>query len=153
MAILLVRHAQAVPEQVGVDDAVRWLTTEGRGQVREVAALLRARKLPLARFVTSPRVRAVQTAELLAHGLDFGGAVEALPSLSYTVPAERAVRELSALESALDAGSVLVAVGHMPTLAEITARLTGGKSDDGLGLSEARLVEGGKLVWSAAPRA
>lgn len=151
MSILLLRHAEATPEGSSGDDAMRWLTAKGREQAREVARAVRERGLSLARFVASPRVRAVQTAELIAQGAGFSGVVEVLPALSFTEPAERAAREIGALAEGLASGAVLVAVGHMPTLAETAARLTGGGHQSGFSLAEALLIEAGKVVWSATP--
>ena len=59
----------AVPERRGVDDQARWLSRRGREQAREVADAVRERVPQLTRFLTSPRVRAVQTAELFAEVL------------------------------------------------------------------------------------
>jgi len=151
MGILLVRHAHAVPEQRGSDDAMRWLTVEGRAQARQVAQAVRDKGIAPVRFVASPRVRAVQTAELFAQGLGFGGAVETLGSLSYTVPAERAARELAAVEGELAEGGIVAAFGHMPTIAEIAATLTGGSYQGSLGLSEALWIDEGRVVWSLGP--
>ena len=149
MGILLVRHAEAVPEQSGLDDAARWLSELGRAQARTVAQAVRAEGLVLARMFASPRVRAMQTAELFAAVLGFQGEVESLPSLSYTAPAELAARELSAY----DHGQPIAAFGHMPTIAEIAARLTGGgHGGAGLGLSEAIWIEDNRVVWSHKPR-
>ena len=146
MGILLIRHAQAVPERSGLDDAARWLSRPGRAQARDVAEQVRDHGLLPIRLLASPRVRAVQTAELFAQVLGFRGMVECLPSLSYTVPAEQAARELSAYDEDV------AAVGHMPTLAEIAARLTGQQHQAGFGLCEAAWIEDGRVVWSVKPR-
>jgi phosphohistidine phosphatase SixA len=152
MRILLVRHAEAVPETAGLDDAARWLSEQGRVQARDVAEQVRERlPEPLRESglycLTSPRVRTVQTAELFAQRLNFLGMVESLPSLSYTVPAERAVRDLTR-----HGGQDLAAFGHMPTVAEIAARLTHQQHVGPLSLCEALWIEDGRVVWSAKPR-
>ncbi len=147
MGILLVRHAEAIPERGGLDDAARWLTELGRAQAREVAEAVRARGFMPARVLTSPRVRAVQTAELFAAGLGFVGAVESLPSLSYTAPAPLAARDLNAY----DDSEVIAAFGHMPTIAEIASELSDGQQHSALSLSEALWIEGGRLAWSIKP--
>ncbi|MDB4972589.1 MAG: phosphohistidine phosphatase, SixA [Myxococcaceae bacterium] len=146
MGILLVRHGEAIPERSGMDDAARWLSKLGRAQVREVAEGVNDKGLLPIRLLTSPRVRAVQTAELFAQVLGFRGMVEALPSLSYTVPAEHAARELSRFDEDV------AAFGHMPTIAELAARLTGGEHQTGFQLSEALWIEDGRVVWSVKPR-
>jgi phosphohistidine phosphatase len=148
MGILLVRHAEAVQERSGLDDTARWLTKAGRAQAREVAELVHDRGVLPTRIVASPRVRAVQTAELFAQVLQLRGVIECLPSLSYTQPAELAARELSAF----DESEHLAAFGHMPTIAEICARLTGGKHDESFATSQAVWIEDGRVQWSVKPR-
>ena len=147
MGILLVRHAEAVQEQAGIDDAARWLSPHGRAQARAAAALVATKGLTLTRFFASPRVRAVQTAELFASALGFAGPIEVLSSLSYTEPAEQAARALSKL------GGVehVAAFGHMPTIATIAARLGQGEHA-GFGLAEALWIDQGRVVWTLAPR-
>jgi phosphohistidine phosphatase len=148
VGILLVRHAEAVEERAGIDDAARWLSKAGRAQARNVAEQVNEQGLLPTRLLASPRVRAVQTAELFAQVLGCRGVVEALPSLSYTVPAERAARDLSSY----DDGEDLAAFGHMPTIAEIASRLTGQQHQGGLALCEALYIEDGRVVWSVKPR-
>jgi len=148
VGILLVRHAEAVQERPGIDDAARWLSKLGRAQARDVAEQVQERGLLPTRLIASPRVRTVQTAELFAQVLGYRGVVEIQASLSYTVPAERAARELSGY----DPGENLAAFGHMPTLAEIAARLTGQQHTGALATSEALWIEDGRVVWSLKPR-
>jgi phosphohistidine phosphatase len=148
VGFLLVRHAEAVQERAGLDDAARWLSKRGRAQARDVAEQVRDHGLLPTRLIASPRVRTVQTAELFAQVLGFRGVVECLGSLSYTVPAERAARDLSSYDDDED----LAAFGHMPTLAEIASRLTGQQRQGPLALCEALWIEDGRVVWSVQPR-
>jgi phosphohistidine phosphatase SixA len=150
MGILLVRHADAVEGGGEVDDAARWLSLAGRKRALASAEALRARYcagkgLRFDRFLASPRVRAVQTAELYARVLGFSGAVESLPALSFSAPAERAVEALRAYKG------TLAAFGHMPTIAEIVQRLAGEARTISLATSEAVLIERGRVVWRLAP--
>ncbi len=144
MGLLLVRHSDAAQAAGQTDDFARSLTKSGRDKARAVALSLKQRGVQFDRFVTSPRVRAVQTAEIFAHVLGFSDAVISLPSLSYTVPAELAVRELSALS-----GHV-AAFGHMPTLGEIAQLLTRSRTVS-FATAEAVWIENGKLVWAIDP--
>jgi phosphohistidine phosphatase len=147
VGILLVRHAEAVEEQPGSDDAGRWLSARGRAQAREVAHALSQKGLALRQFVASPRVRAVQTAELFAQVLGFLGEVEVLPTLSYTEPPERAASALAKLGAARH----VAAFGHMPTIAGIASRLCA-TPHPGLSLAQALWIDEGRVVWSLAPR-
>ncbi|HEY6878033.1 MAG TPA: histidine phosphatase family protein [Polyangiales bacterium] len=148
MPLLLVRHAEAVAERAGLDDSARWLTKAGRAQARDVAERVRDQGLMPTRIVASPRVRTVQTAELFAQVLGFRSTVEIVPSLSYTVPAEQAARDLSAYPE----DELVAAFGHMPTIAEIAARLTAQRHRDGFSPAQAVMIEDGRVVWSASPR-
>lgn len=75
MRVLLIRHSTAVDAYGAPTDETRWLTSEGRARMREVAAVV-AREVVPTRIFTSPLVRAVQTADLLAEGTGYSGAVE-----------------------------------------------------------------------------
>jgi phosphohistidine phosphatase len=146
--LLLVRHAEAISERAGLDDAARWLTKVGRAQARQVALAVRDRGVMPTRILASPRVRTVQTAELFAQGLGFRGVVEVLASLSYTQPAEQAARDLSAYPD----DEILAAFGHMPTIAEVASRLTAQGHQEGFAPSQALWIEGGRVVWSLSAR-
>jgi phosphohistidine phosphatase len=141
MGILLVRHSDAVEGGGNIDDVARWLSGVGRKRAVETAQLVRAKALKLDRFVTSPRVRAVQTAELFAQVLGYRGEISSVPELSFTMPAKDAAQVLSGLKGNS------AAFGHMPTIAEIVGLLSGGKAARGLSTSEAVWIEDGKLVW------
>src|SRR6185369_5592945 len=82
MEILLIRHGQAVEAAVGVGDAGRWLTARGRKATRKLARWLakRGKRRP-ATIWTSPLVRAVQTAEIVAAAAGVTGEVEAVAEL------------------------------------------------------------------------
>jgi len=148
MGILLVRHGEAVQERAGLDDAARWLSKHGRAQARSLGEQLREKQFMPIRVLASPRARALQTAELFVQTLGFRGVVEVQPSLSFTAPAERAARDLSSYAEDED----LAAFGHMPTIAEIAARLTGQQHEGPLALCEALWIQDGRVVWSVQPR-
>jgi phosphohistidine phosphatase len=148
VALLLVRHAEAVGERPGLDDGARWLTRKGRDQAREVARLTREKGTMPQRIVASPRVRTVQTAELFAQELGFRGTVEIVQALSFTHPAEHAARELSAFAD----DEIVAAFGHMPTIAEVASRLTAQQFQEGFSPAQAVMIEDGRVVWSVAPR-
>ncbi|MEM9493488.1 MAG: phosphoglycerate mutase family protein, partial [Myxococcota bacterium] len=66
MKLYLIRHSNAVDAGDGISDGHRFLSAEGRTRCREVGRVLREAGVTLDAVVTSPLVRAVQTAELLA---------------------------------------------------------------------------------------
>ena len=81
MKIYLVRHGEAVSEEKAGSDRDRWLSDRGRESARVLARLLRETNVAPDAIVCSPLPRAVQTAELLAQGLDYLGTVTALRCL------------------------------------------------------------------------
>lgn len=69
-ALHLLRHAHAGdPMKWDAPDAARPLSEKGRRQARRLGALLAAADEAPDVFVTSPKVRAVQTAELVAEAV------------------------------------------------------------------------------------
>src|SRR5689334_12282667 len=67
MEILIIRHGEAVDDAPGLGDAGRWLTGKGRKVTRHVADFLAAKDdLRPVEIWSSPLVRAVQTAEIIA---------------------------------------------------------------------------------------
>jgi phosphohistidine phosphatase len=144
MGLLLVRHADAVEGGGEIDDASRWLSAEGRARARKVAAALAERGLVFTRLVTSPRVRAVQTAEIFAFELDFPGPIEVIPALSFTVPAARAKEALAKL------GGNVAAFGHMPTIGELCA-LYSPQASTSFAASEAVFLEDGQVRFRLEP--
>src|SRR5438093_13741629 len=67
MELFLIRHAEAVAlgERGITDDALRPLTEKGEQQSQRVAEGLRRRDIQLDKLVTSPLVRARQTADII----------------------------------------------------------------------------------------
>ena len=72
MRVYLVQHAEAVPAE---DNPDRPLSDKGRTDVQRVASFL-ARSVRVGRIIHSPKMRARDTAVLLAQVLGPGGVVE-----------------------------------------------------------------------------
>ncbi|WP_257461280.1 SixA phosphatase family protein [Archangium lipolyticum] len=113
MPLLLVRHAVA-EDSHPLGDEARSLTAEGRATFRSHARKL-ARLTPMVGIITSPLVRAVQTAEILAEAFGLSR-VEVHPALR---PRAQAPKRILRLARELGAGWVLV--GHNPSLARAGA--------------------------------
>jgi phosphohistidine phosphatase len=122
MMILLVRHGRAVEEAPGLGDEGRWLTAKGRKRTRKVARWLGARekRTPTAIW-TSPLVRAVQTAEIVAAEIGLEGEVEACEALR----PGRDPGDLVARLHEQPKDGVLALVGHEPSLSLIAGALLG----------------------------
>jgi phosphohistidine phosphatase len=131
MKFYLVRHATA--SDVAASDAERELTREGRDEARIVGKALANLGVKPARILSSPLVRARQTAEIAAKALGFSGEVESLNELANSASTASL---LKALKSHASGGEILL-VGHMPSLAEHLAALVGARSPQSLPLGKA----------------
>ncbi len=122
MRLYLVRHAIAAERNGStLDDASRSLTQEGVEKMQQHVRGLAALGVQLDEVWTSPLIRAVQTAEILATG--FGGRIAVK-----TVAALQPDGDFEALRSLAGDSKVgsLALVGHEPYLGEFTGYLLGG---------------------------
>ena len=125
MDLYLIRHADAQPLGEGGirDDAARPLTPVGHAQCGPLAAALQRCGVRLGVVVSSPLLRARQTAEgLLRHWSEPAPALELCDALA---PGGKR-RKLTRFVQELGHESVAL-VGHMPDLAEYAAWLVGSK--------------------------
>jgi phosphohistidine phosphatase len=141
----LVRHAQAVDETVERHDPHRHLTAHGREQATRLGEQLRRHACTPTHIWTSPLVRAVQTAELVARGLAPGLTIEVFPALGPSAPLKAVI---SALESLPTDACVLVA-GHEPWLSGLGGVLIA-RELIRLERAEAVRISDGKLQWRFA---
>jgi phosphohistidine phosphatase len=146
--VVLVRHGEA-EDGSPIGDRGRGLTVEGRRAFREHARRLPA-KIRLSGVITSPLVRAVQTAEILAEVMGLED-VRVAKELSTDADPE----DLVALAREVGAGYALV--GHNPTIAEALAMLVGHGEPPRFqkGAAVALAPTSGRapwrLLWYAAP--
>ena len=110
--MILVRHAKAAP---GQPDELRPLTPSGREAARLLGLLL-AERNPDA-VVSSPLLRARQTAEELASAANLEAQVNEALAPGATVSSLRA--------AVAGLGETVIAVGHQPDCGEIVLALTG----------------------------
>lgn len=115
--IYLVRHAEA---DEGGYDAYRALTGSGRARMRRTADLFAAEMGPLDLILSSPLVRAVQTAELLASAVGFLEPLEIAPEIA-SPPRMSSLVELIDGTRADIKGVALV--GHEPILGALVGEL------------------------------
>jgi phosphohistidine phosphatase len=116
--VTLIRHAEAGDD--APRDESRALTVRGRADARRLGRALARRGVRFTMIVTSPLVRAVQTAEIVAAETDYRGRMLASELLEPEAPAADAVALLAALA---DEKSVAL-VAHEPILSAIAAALT-----------------------------
>lgn len=143
MDVFVIRHADAIDETLELRDPMRHLSIEGRTQATSLGDRLRWYDCAPTHLWTSPLVRAVQTAELVAIGLQYKLAVEVLPALAPAEP-ERAV---VAAVQALPADACVVLVGHEPNMSGIVALLLGQPDFPALAKAEAVRITDGQLRW------
>ncbi|HET9622644.1 MAG TPA: histidine phosphatase family protein [Kofleriaceae bacterium] len=143
MQVFLIRHADAVAETLALGDPHRHLTPHGRAQARALGDRLRWHDCEPTHIWSSPLVRAIQTAELVASGVHSALPIESLPALA---PEEPAKRVLGAL-AAIDPASIVLLVGHEPGISAVGALLTGDPAFRGLAKAEAARIADGALRW------
>jgi phosphohistidine phosphatase len=116
----LVRHEDAEPGH-DIPDAHRGLTALGRRRMRATAALLAGRESVDVIF-TSPMVRAVQTAEILAAGLGLDEPIYAAQQVAEPQTVDQLLSVLDGLRA--DQRRVAI-VGHEPTMSYVASHLLG----------------------------
>ena len=121
MKLYLVRHAEAIEHTSTVDDAVRHLTAKGRSQFQKTARTMARREIDPDFILTSPLVRAVQTAEILAQVMEFRGELAVAGELAHGF--DRA--GLAAVIDRYRPAKRLVFVGHEPDLGCLAGDLMG----------------------------
>jgi phosphohistidine phosphatase len=112
MRLAIVRHAEAAP---GSPDNLRPLTPRGKQQARELGRRLEVELGPPDAVLSSPLLRARETAEALGLGTP--------------VPDERLAPGATAeqvREAVQGRGETIVVVGHQPDCSRIAAALGGG---------------------------
>ncbi len=120
MKLYLVQHGEAVPAE---DDPDRPLSDNGRTDVRRVASV-RAGSVRVARIIHSPKMRARDTAVLLAQVLGPGGVVE--EATSGLAPNDATDALARAIAGWSDDAMV---VGHLPFMGRLAAYLVAGSED------------------------
>lgn len=117
MEVVIVRHGPAEDRDPSRwrDDTQRPLSAEGRRATRRAAEGLSSLKPTVDRVITSPAVRAFDTAEIFAEVLKVEPALERWEELEPDRPSGPILERLQRLSRR---GGVLL-VGHEPTLGEL----------------------------------
>ena len=156
----ILRHGIATERRANssLDDTKRKLTPEGREKMQEIARGLKRVGMEVDWIVTSPLVRAVETAQIVSASLGLKVPMDFSDELR---PGEPADKLLSFLAKQPERKRVLL-VGHEPDLSMLAARLMGAGRDANLALKkggcclitseEFPLKSPGQLVWWLTPR-
>jgi phosphohistidine phosphatase len=117
MRLYLVQHGDAVLEQL---DPERPLSAAGWREVEAVARLLAGAGTSVAQVFHSGKLRAQQTAELLATALAHDTVPQVMAGLNPNDPVEPAARTIDGWTSDV------MLVGHLPFMGKLVARLVAG---------------------------
>jgi phosphohistidine phosphatase len=155
--LYIIRHAIAAERgDAWPDDARRPLTHEGAARMRQVVKGLVELGVDIDLVLTSPLVRAVETAEIVSRGLKSKPRVVRVPALA---PGGAPVRVAEALASH-STPRALALVGHEPELGELAGWLIGTRTPLAFkkgGVARIDVAEWppagkGQLLWMATPR-
>ena len=126
MILLLMRHGVA-EEASEADDAARALTNKGRRNARAVAIQLARMELVPTLYLSSPRVRAVQTAEEVATTVGAKlSAVECIPELDFGAAWPALQREiLNRVPLRKREEAIVIASSHEPLCGEFLGEALG----------------------------
>jgi phosphohistidine phosphatase len=161
MHLLIIRHAIAEDREEfatsGQDDSQRPLTKEGRKKMRAVAPGLREVAPAVDVLATSPFVRAVETADIVAAAFHR----PATHTIDALTP-DRAPAEFVEWMHTIDGADVVAAVGHEPHLGRLVSWLACARKQPFLELKKggACLLDLGtapapgtaQLVWMLTPK-
>lgn len=117
MELYLFRHGIAEDGKAGSSDSERALTDEGRKKTAEVAKLARKSGATPSLIMTSPYVRARQTARIAADEMDYESQIVTIESL---VPHGSPDKVWADIRDYSDVESVLLA-GHEPLMSRLVA--------------------------------
>ena len=148
MQLLLMRHGPAELGEPGKDE-LRSLTSDGKRQTLRAVRGLMTLLPKVNSIVSSPLIRARETAEIIAS--QYKGKVQIDESLS---PGGEPTVVLPRR-----AGAVMIMVGHEPDLSELVGLLLGGVRKSVLVLKKAGCVlleversDHARLVWALPPK-
>lgn len=154
--LIIVRHAKAEKRSVEIDDIERKLTKVGKSDAKEVAEYVTKAANKVDLLITSPALRAKETAEIFAKSFKSKPKVIE-EELLYAGEVEEIIEKISNITKGYN--NVMI-FGHNPTFDELAKRLTG----DDLHLRKAGVIciEGesfddilsgkGKLKWMVDPK-
>ena len=162
MNLYLMRHAIAVAgDEPGVDtDGERPLSPKGIKRMRKAARGLKRLEIPFDALLTSPLLRARQTADVVAPLIGLEGQIEVISGLTPESLVDNLISDLTGYQNR----EHLLLVGHEPLLSQMMAFLLTGKKNQELGIELKKgglcriEIDGlppdkpGKLHWLLAPK-
>lgn len=128
MKLYVLRHGDAGERDPSnyTSDAARPLTSKGIKRTRQLANALRQMEITFDTILTSPLIRAHQTAEIVARSL---GLEKQLRQVSQLAPNQSLADAVTAIQNAAAKAEAVLIVGHEPSLSRlISLLLTGGSN-------------------------
>jgi len=161
MKLYILRHGDAVPHDDPrfENDADRPLTIKGVRRTKLLAHTLRQWEITFDVILSSPLVRARETAEIVARGLRLRGRLELTDHLAPSGDVEKLVNQLNSRRPAAESALL---VGHEPYLSNLISLLCSGGPNLSLTfkkgglcrmeLDQLRSARCAHLEWLLAPR-
>lgn len=152
MKLYLVRHAEAEDASDTISDENRRLTDAGSSRMQAAAQVMQRMGLKPQRIYSSPRTRAVQTAEIISAALSVASEVHEAVDFTFDVQA------IEKLGSDLDDGAEVMFVGHDPSMSKVISDLAGANvvmKKGSLARIDVVTIASplrGRLVWLVAPK-
>ena len=138
MNLYLMRHGIAADPDGNTPDSQRPLTEKGRKKLEKIAGNFEKLDLTFDLILTSPYLRARQTADVVAAALDLQPwLVKESQNISPVGDVEKLVDEINALESMND----LLIVGHEPFLSQMIGMLLAGDANLNIEVRKASLCK------------
>ncbi len=149
MRLYFLRHG--IAEDLSSSDFARELTKRGRKRLANAAAVIKRLGIQPAAIFSSPRLRSLQTAQIVAAELEVDVTVSEAVNFGFDLS------DVQSLTRDLGAADDVMFVGHNPDMSELVNELTG--SDVAMkkgGLARVdifgRAAARGELVWLIAPK-
>jgi phosphohistidine phosphatase len=160
MKLYLIRHSNAVELSAAdyEDDSQRPLTAKGCEKMETITSALKELGMKPDLIVSSPYMRAKQTAEILAQGLKYKAKIEINEALVPMAEADGIVGEINEKYLVEE----LVLVGHEPSLSMLIGMLTAGNAEMALTMKKGgvccllvddlRIERRATLEWLLTPK-
>lgn len=160
MELYVIRHAISEPlgKRNEFSDEKRSLTDEGRDRMREITKGLRKLGVQFDLLLTSPLIRAIQTAEIIAAAFDVGA--KEIHQTANLAPGASAVALFAEIKSHTGVESVAL-VGHQPDLGLLVSGIIGSAAPSihlkkggvcCVNVTETVPAPRGDLVWLLTPK-
>lgn len=124
--LYVMRHAKSAWGEPGLDDFERPLLEKGKKRTRLVIEYLRKKNIKPELLLTSPAVRALQTAHIMLHGLGMEKECLRIEKTMYTSDSEQLEDLFYDLPSSVDE---ILMVGHNPAVTSFVNRFIDAKID------------------------